>query len=54
MQSQDVKQLKENVSIHMQNMNLQQSLRETNVHATNISRIYLAKNRHMIKGLADD
>ena len=37
----------------MQNQNLQQSLLETNANATNITRIYLAKNLHLIDGLLD-
>ena len=42
-----------NVTILMQNQNLQHSLRETSVQANTIIHAHLAINRHMISGLAD-
>ena len=50
--SQDVKQLNENVAILIKNQKLHQSLIDSNVQMTNITRIHLAKSRHMINRLA--
>ena len=51
--SQDVKQMKKNVTILIDNQNLQQSFIEINAQANNITLIPLAKNRHMINGLVN-
>ena len=49
--NQDMKQLKKNVAILMQNQNLQQSFTESNTQADIITYIHLAKIRHVISGL---
>ena len=49
-ESQDIKQLKQNVAILIENQNIQQPLIETNSHATDITRMHIAKNKHMING----
>ena len=51
--SHDVKQLKKNVAILMQNQNLQQSLKGMSIQASNVTCIHLAKIRHTIHGLVD-
>ena len=51
--SQDVKQLRQNVSILMQNQNLQQSFIETTVQANNVTYIHLEENGHMTHILID-
>ena len=49
-ESKDIKQLKKIVAILTQNERLQQFLIESNIYATNITRIHLAKSRHVIDG----
>ena len=48
MESQTVKQMKKNVTILMENQNLQQSVLEAHTKALNIKTIHLVNNRHMI------
>ena len=52
-ESEDVKSLKKNVAILMQNQNEQQSFIEFSAQVNNITCINLAKSTHMINGLVD-